>query len=117
MIFVLDESVSRQIAEALREAGHEAICVWEEAPSVPDDEVLATANSRNALLVTADKDFGELIFRQRRAPAGVILLRLAKLSQRGRAAIVTAAIEEHGGSLGRAFTVITPGRVRIRRVV
>ena len=44
-----------------------------------------------------------------------VLLRLARLSQPTRAAIVGAAVREHGSQLKGAFTVVTPGLVRIRR--
>ena len=115
MIFVLDEDVSRHIARALRREGHHIVCVSELAPSISDEAVLDMANEKGALLVTADKDFGELIFRQGRAAVGVVLLRLARLSQPTRAAIVAAAVQEHGLQLKGAFTVVTPGLVRIRR--
>lgn len=114
MIFVLDEGVSRQVADALRNGGHEVVRVWETTPSVADEVILAIANEREALIVTQDKDFGELVYRQRLATAGVVLLRLAGLSQSKRAEIVRAAVERHGAALKRAFTVITPGLVRVR---
>jgi len=114
MIFVLDEDVSRHIAGALRREGHDVVCISELAPSISDEAVLDMANERRALLVTADKDFGELLFRQGRAAVGVVLLRLTRLSQPIRAAIVAAAVREHGPQLKGAFTVVSPGLVRIR---
>ena len=115
MIFVLDEGVSRQVADTLRDRGHEVICVWETPPSIADEAILAIANEREALVVTQDKDFGELVYRQRLATAGVVLLRLAGLSQSKRAELVGTAVERHGASLKEAFTVVTPGLVRVRR--
>ena len=53
--------------------------VAEISPSIQDDEVLSDADRRQALLITADKDFGELVYRQHRIDAGVILLRLSGL--------------------------------------
>jgi predicted nuclease of predicted toxin-antitoxin system len=75
--FVVDESADRQIADALREAGHEVTSIAEISPGIADDRVLRLANDTEAVLVTCDKDFGELIFRQHRAHAGVVLVRLA----------------------------------------
>jgi len=69
-----DESVDRPVVERLREDSHDIVYVAELAPSITDDEVLQEANSRSAVLVTADKDFGELVFRQRVAHSGVVLL-------------------------------------------
>ena len=84
------------------------------APSITDETVLAQANQRGDLLLTADKDFGELVFRQHRVTAGVVLIRLAGLSAGVKAGIVSTAIRDHGAELLHAFTVISPGMVRIR---
>ncbi len=100
-----DESVDRPVVERLRQDSHDVIYVAELAPSITDDEVLRTANDRSAVLVTADKDFGELVFRQAAIHSGVVLLRLAGLAN------ATLRAAELIGS----FTVISPGQVRIRR--
>ena len=79
MNLLADESVDGPVVERLRQEGHEVVYVAEISPSVVDEEVLQRANTSAALLVTADKDFGELVFRQGRLHAGVVLLRLAGL--------------------------------------
>ncbi len=66
MNLLADESVDRQIVERLRQDGHHLLAVAEMAPGVPDDVVLERANQETALLLTADKDFGELVYRQKR---------------------------------------------------
>jgi predicted nuclease of predicted toxin-antitoxin system len=66
MNILADESVDRQIVERLRQDGHEVLYIAEMEPSIEDDLVLERANERSALLVTADKDFGELVFRDKR---------------------------------------------------
>jgi len=68
--------------------------VAELSPSVADEEVLRQANGRNALLLTADKDFGELVFRQRLVHSGVILLRLAGLANATKAELVADVCRE-----------------------
>jgi hypothetical protein len=62
-----------------------------------------------------DKDFGELVFRQRRASSGVLLLRLAGVANAEKARITAIAVREHGGELLGAFTVVSPHQIRIRR--
>ena len=114
MNLVADEGVDRQIVEQLRQEGHDLVYVAELAPSISDDDVLQQANDRNAALLTADKDFGELVFRLNRVAAGVILLRLEGLMPETKAAVVTRAIRDHETELLRAFSVITPGMIRIR---
>lgn len=80
MNFLADEGVERQIVDRLRSTGHDVHYTAESSPASSDDELLRLANDRGALLLTADKDFGELVFRMRRIHAGVVLLRLAGLS-------------------------------------
>ena len=70
MNLLADESVDRPIVERLRDDGHEVVYVAELSPSIGDDEVLQKANDSRALLLTTDKDFGELVFRQRRLNLG-----------------------------------------------
>ena len=115
MRFLIDESVDRQIVERLRRDGHLVLSVAELQPRLPDDRVVDLANQESTVLVTADKDFGELVFRQGRVTAGVVLIRLAGLSPDRKADIVSVEIRAHSGEIERAFTVITPGTVRVRR--
>lgn len=114
MNFLVDESVDQQIVERLRQDGHEILYVAEMEPGISDDDVLEVANQHGALLLTADKDFGELIFRLNRLSKGVVLLRLAGLSPEAKAMFVSSAIREHGHKLSEAFSVLSPGMVRIR---
>ena len=78
----------------LRARGHQVIYVVEREPGIDDDAVLAWSVGTKAVLVTADKDFGEMVFRQRRASAGVLLLRLAGVQPASKAALVGHVVEE-----------------------
>jgi predicted nuclease of predicted toxin-antitoxin system len=115
MKFLSDESVDRQIVDRLRQDGHFVSYVIEMEPAISDDTVLNLANKEAALLLTADKDFGEMVFRQGRSNQGVILVRMAGLSQKSKSDIVSLAIKKHASELTKAFTVITPKSIRIRR--
>jgi predicted nuclease of predicted toxin-antitoxin system len=110
-----DESVDRPIVERLRQEGHATLYVAELSPSITDDEVLQQANSRGAVLITLDKDFGELVYRQGRIHAGVILLRLGGLPSASKAETAAKVLQDHADELVGAFTVVLPGSVRIRR--
>ncbi len=115
MNFLADEGVDKQIVVRLRAEGHSVSYVTEMAPGIPDDEVLIRANQESALLLTADKDFGEMVYRQHRLASGVVLIRLAGLSAVQKAQIVASAIAVHIEEMSKSFTVIEPGRVRVRR--
>jgi predicted nuclease of predicted toxin-antitoxin system len=84
------------------------------SPSISDTKVLAAAYRRKSLLITADKDFGDLVFRQQKSSAGVILLRLSGVLSLEKAEIVASVIEVYGKKLAQAFTVVTIEAVRIR---
>jgi predicted nuclease of predicted toxin-antitoxin system len=73
------------------------------------------ATTDGAVLVTVDKDFGDLVFRQGRVHRGVVLVRLHGVDPAEKASIATAAIAEHVDGLPGAFTVIEKDRMRIRR--
>lgn len=60
---VADESVDFRIVAELRKVGMEVFAICEEQPSIKDNEVLAIAVENDAVLITEDKDFGELVFR------------------------------------------------------
>ena len=115
MNLLADEGVDRQIVALLRQDGHDVLYVAELEPGVDDNRVFDEANRINALLITADKDFGEMVFRQGSVRAGVLLLRLAGLSPSMKAGIVSTIIQERGIEMLGSFSVISPGMVRIRK--
>ncbi len=115
MNLLADEGVDKQIVERLRLDGHDVLYVAEMEPSITDEVVLQRANEHSALLITEDKDFGELVYRQQLVHLGVILLRLMGLSSLTKANLVSKVFEEHGEEMPNAFTVIAPGVLRIRK--
>ncbi|HKP53437.1 MAG TPA: DUF5615 family PIN-like protein [Chloroflexia bacterium] len=114
MKILADENVDRQIVEQLRHDGHSVEYVIEMERSISDDIILDSANREEALLLTSDKDFGELVYRQRRLANGVILIRLGGLAPLTKASIVSKALIDHALQIEQSFTVVTPGRIRIR---
>jgi predicted nuclease of predicted toxin-antitoxin system len=110
-----DESVDRQIVEQLRQDGHDVPYVAEMSAGVSDEAVLAQANASQAVLLTADKDFGELVYREGRIHAGVVLVRLAGLSSSAKAQIVSDTVRQRGAEMVDGFCVLAPSKVRIRR--
>ena len=77
MKFLADENIDKPIVARLRADGHIVFYVAEIGPGLPDNKVIELSNKEEALLLTADKDFGELVFRQGLIMQGVILIRLA----------------------------------------
>jgi len=84
MNLLADESIDKPIVERLRQDGHNVLYVAEFEPSIDDNVVLCRANQQDALLITADKDFGELVFRQGLVHTGVILVRWFITASKGK---------------------------------
>ena len=109
-----DEGIDRQIVNALRSAGFDVAYAAESDPSIADDALLAKATAEGRLLLTSDKDFGELVYRLGKANDGVVLIRLAGISAELKARLVVEAISTRSDELERAFSVLSPGMLRIR---
>jgi predicted nuclease of predicted toxin-antitoxin system len=84
-------------------------------PSIADEEVLQQANALGAVLLTADKDFGELVFRQSSYTPGWSCFALRGLANATKAEIVGEVCRDRAAELVDAFSVVAPGQVRIRR--
>lgn len=114
MILVADENVDRPIVEMLRYQGHSVKYVAECAPGIADEEVLGLCVSPHALLITTDKDFGELVFRDGKSHCGVLLLRFMGLPAQAKAERVVWAVKEHGIEMTGGFAVLSPSTLRMR---
>ncbi|MBI3679621.1 MAG: DUF5615 family PIN-like protein [Acidobacteria bacterium] len=115
MKIVADESVDKQIVDRLRAHGHEVLSVAELDPGIDDEAVLSRSRQSNSILLTADKDFGELVFRQRLLHSGVLLIRLAGLAADVKAELVAIAFDQHAKELNMGFAVISRRALRLRR--
>ena len=115
MKILADENIESEIVTALRLAGHSVSDIKETSPGIEDVEVLTIANDSDAILITNDKDFGELIYRDRQTSNGVILLRFGKLKIAERIELLIDVLDEHKNELPEAFTVISSTGVRIRK--
>ena len=114
MRLLADEGVDAHIVRQLRSDGHDVEYIAEMAPGITDDAVLKYANDSQRVLMTVDKDFGELVFRLRQVALGVVLMRLSGLPSANKADLVSEMMREHGSKMPGAFTVVSPGLVRIR---
>ena len=115
MRFLADEGVDRAIVEGVRDGGHDVRWIAEEVEGTKDYVVLEVAVQEARIVMTEDKDFGELVYRQRLHHHGVVLVRIDGISNSEKARIVKRAIREHDAELPGAFTVIQHGTIRIRR--
>lgn len=115
MRLLADESVDGPVVARLRADGHEVAWIAEDAAGSADDAILARAYAEGFVLISADKDFGELVYRQRRPHAGVLLLRLTGLDEAAKCDLVSQTVSGNGADLPGAFSVLTGDALRIRR--
>ena len=115
MKIVADESIDKQIVDRLRSDGHDVVFIAELDPGIEDEAVLLRSRESNSVLLTADKDFGELVFRQRLLHSGIVLIRLAGLKPETKAELVVTAFAQHADDLRLGFAVLSRRALRLRK--
>jgi predicted nuclease of predicted toxin-antitoxin system len=115
MRFLLDQSAEARIGVILVSLGHDATRVGKDhPPGLPDDQVLSIAVTEQRVLLTNDRDFGDLIFRQNQAHAGVVYFRFPlDTTAHQKIAALLDLLETHASDLDK-YLVVTPGGVRVR---
>lgn len=111
-----DESVDFRIVRSLREDSYQVEAIIELSPGISDDEVLTLANEIDAILLTEDKDFGELTYRLKKPNKGVLLFRMSGEAIETKVSLIKKVLESYGEKLGDKFTVITVKKVRMRKL-
>jgi len=112
---VADESVDKQIVDRVRTGGYDVLYIAELDPGMDDRAVLAKSRESRAVLLTSDKDFGELVFRQQLLHSGIVLIRLPGLEPAAKAEVVARAFEQHAAEFELGFAVLTERSLRIRQ--
>ena len=116
MRFLADENFPGAAVLSLREAGHDVVSIAADAPSSSDREVLASASTDGRVLLTFDKDFGELAWRERLpASCGVVLFRCAMPAPEAVGPALAALLAQRQDWSGH-FSVVEDGRVRMRKI-
>ena len=114
MRLLTNENVPPTAVRRLRAVGYDVLSVMESMPGSPDVAVLARAVAENRVLVTFDKDFGELAFRSRLpATCGVILFRITPRGREQDAERVCQTLQSRDDWAG-AFWTVTDRRIRRR---
>jgi predicted nuclease of predicted toxin-antitoxin system len=112
--FLIDESADARLAIYLRALGHDVTVIAQDYPtSLKDPEILRIAVGEERILITFDRDFGELVFSHRHPHAGVLYFRLGPIDLAVEISRVDHVLATYADHLDR-FLVITPTRVRVR---
>jgi predicted nuclease of predicted toxin-antitoxin system len=114
---LVDECVDAALVELLRQAGHDVIAVSDTAPRATDLLVMSRAEEEGHLLLTEDKDFGDLASQQARRAPGIVLLRIGAALRHRKAERLLVAIDRFADALFGHYTVIEEVRFRSRPLV
>jgi predicted nuclease of predicted toxin-antitoxin system len=108
-----NENFPAEAVDALREKGHDVIWVRTDAPGSDDESILTRAQRESRILITFDKDFGELAFRSRLpAASGIILFRISAPSSAHVACVAVEAVSSRVDWEGH-FSVVEDDRIRM----
>jgi predicted nuclease of predicted toxin-antitoxin system len=117
MRLVADESCDFSVVVGVRGAGHDVIAIAESMSGVDDEKVIELAASERRLLLTEDKDFGQLVFAATKQNSGVVLIRYPASTRSTLATAVVELLAERGEGLYSRFVVLEPGRARVTQLV
>ena len=113
-MFLADESCDFTVVRALRTAGHDVIAVAEVAAGSDDETVANLALSQQRILLTEDKDFGQLVYAHAQEAIGVILLRFHARTRADIGRTIVDLVTTRGEELTGSFSLVQPGLIRIR---
>lgn len=112
MRFLIDECTGRKLTDLLKKEGHDVLFVGDVMRSASDEEIIRKCEKDDRILITDDKDFGELVFRSGRPTRGIILLRIVSVPEK-RLLAIAKLLETH--DIKDRFTVLEETVVRSRK--
>lgn len=112
--FVVDVGVGITIENWLDLENYKVIPVRSVNAEMEDEAILSMALSENAIIITMDKDFGELVFRENKRHCGVLLLRLEDAVAEEKLAVIQSIFPDHVEEIIGNFAVFQNGRLRIK---
>jgi len=113
--FLVDVGVSKKVENWLKSQGCDVKCVRDLDPKMDDVELLKIAASENRLVITMDKDFGELVYNSGVSHAGVLLLRLEEARFDEKIRVVEDILKNYSDKIVNKFCVYKDGKLRIRK--
>ena len=117
MKFLADECCDTGLVASLREDGHDVLYVLEQKTGVSDDEVLREAYDEERILLTEDKDFGELVYRLKKPSKGIILIRMDAKERHLKWPRLKKLIENYEERLSGYLVVIDSQKFRFRPLI
>ena len=114
-MIIADENIPKQIIEALRQSNIRTVSIFQDARGSSDLQIINMAQISSEIILTEDKDFGDLVFAYNQDKVSVILLRYHYSEMTKIIAIIISFLQNNIISQ-HSFIVITPRNIRIRKV-
>jgi predicted nuclease of predicted toxin-antitoxin system len=115
--FLSNENFPRLSVEFLRSGGHTVYSIQEDCPGISDEEVMRIAKEKNAIILTFDRDYGELIFaRKLPSPPGVMYFRFIPTNPLEPAKVLNEYLQVDDIEWIRHFSIIGRARLRQRKL-
>ncbi len=114
MTLVFDVGVGKQVEELARQLRINVISIRDMDPRMADVDILKLAVAENAVVVTMDKDFGELVYHSGWPHHGVLLLRLDDANGMEKVGVFKSILDNYSERLFGSFSVYKDGNLRIR---
>ena len=114
--FLVDVGVGRKVEEFLEDQGYDSKFVRSIDPRLPDQEIIKIAAMEDRMIITMDKDFGELVYHSALDHCGVILLRLEDASGIEKLEVMKEIISKYSEQIKNHFCVYQKGKFRVRNI-
>lgn len=111
--FLVDECAGPNLAKWLIDKGYEVYSVYDKNPGLSDETIIKKTREENWVIITNDKDFGDLIFRDSHKHCGVILLRLQNERSSNKIDCLKRVLEQFAEQIENNFMVVTETNIRI----
>jgi predicted nuclease of predicted toxin-antitoxin system len=113
--FLVDVGVGKKVEDFLYKSGYDVLPVRKINPRMSDSEIIGIAAKDNRIIITMDKDFGELVYNSDMIHKGILLLRTENCSGDKKAKILSEILIKYSSELEDNFCVFSKDRLRIRR--
>jgi predicted nuclease of predicted toxin-antitoxin system len=116
MKFLVDECTGNGVAEWLSRQGYDVVSILKVSPGISDDEVLSRAFRESRILITMDKDFGDMVFRNKKNHCGIVLLRLESWHLQSKISVIESMLTHYANELEGNFIVLTEQSIRVVQI-
>lgn len=113
MRFLVDECVGTTVSAFLQSEHHIVCCVFNELRGASDEQLLKKSFDENYILITSDKDFGEMIYKNKKVHKGIILIRCTPNNFKQKIVVLTKLLLNYSDKLESNFVVVSNENVRI----